>query len=121
MRKITDLTDIGYVRQKEQKGLGDAIYCAKKHICDEPFAVLLGDSISKGSTPCTKQLIDVYEKYCASAISLEEVPKEKVERYGTLKERKLKKTFIKMKNLLKSHWHTRHHPTWQLWDVMSLH
>ena len=79
------MADICYVRQKEQKGLGDAIYCAKKHIGGEPFAVLLGDSITKGPTPCTKQLIDVYEKYDSSAISLEAVPKEKVERYGIIK------------------------------------
>ena len=62
VREITDLADICYVRQKEQKGLGDAIYCAKKHIGGEPFAVLLGDSITKGPTPCTKQLIDVHNK-----------------------------------------------------------
>ena len=85
VRAITDLADICYVRQKEQKGLGDAIYCAKKHIGGEPFAVLLGDSITKGPTPCTKQLIDVHEKYDASAISLEAVPKHKVERYGIIK------------------------------------
>jgi UTP--glucose-1-phosphate uridylyltransferase len=52
IRKVTDLADICYVRQKEQKGLGDAIYCAKKHIGSEPFAVLLGDSITKGPIPC---------------------------------------------------------------------
>ena len=79
VRDITDLADICYVRQKEQKGLGDAIYCAKKHVGDEPFAVMLGDSITKGSTPCTKQLMDVHDKYGASAISLEAVPRKKVE------------------------------------------
>ena len=85
VRDISDLADICYVRQKDQKGLGDAINCAKKHVGGEPFAVLLGDSITKGPIPCTKQLIDVYEKYNASAISLEAVPKEKVERYGIIK------------------------------------
>ena len=85
IRKVTDLADICYVRQKEQKGLGDAIKCAQKHIGDEPFAVLLGDSITKGPQPCTKQLIDVYDKYKKSAISLEAVPKDKVERYGIIK------------------------------------
>lgn len=85
IRKVTDLADICYVRQKEQKGLGDAILCAQKHVGDEPFAVLLGDSITKGPTPCTKQLIDVYNKYQKSAISLEEVPRQKVERYGIIK------------------------------------
>ena len=78
VREITDLADICYVRQKEQKGLGDAIYCAKKHVGGEPFAVMLGDSITKGPVPCTKQLIDVHKKYGASAISLEAVPREKV-------------------------------------------
>ena len=85
VRDITDLADICYVRQKEQNGLGDAIHCAKKHIGGEAFAVMLGDSITKGPVPCTKQLIDVYEKYDSSAISLEAVPKSKVERYGIIK------------------------------------
>lgn len=85
VQDITGLADICYVRQKEQNGLGDAIACAEKHVQDEPFAVLLGDSITKGPVPCTKQLIDVYNKYEKSAISLEAVPKEKVERYGIIK------------------------------------
>lgn len=85
VQDITDFADICYIRQKEQKGLGDAIYCAKKHVGEEPFAVMLGDTITKGKTPCTKQLIDIYNKYEASAISLEKVPQEKVERYGIIK------------------------------------
>ena len=82
IRKVTDLADICYVRQKEQRGLGDAISCAKKHIGDEPFVVLLGDSITKGPTLCTKQLIDVYNKYQKPVISIREVPKEHVVKYG---------------------------------------
>ena len=85
VQDITGLADICYVRQREQNGLGDAIACAEKHVGDEPFAVLLGDSITKGPTPCTKQLIDVYNKYEKSAISLEAVPKDKVERYGIIR------------------------------------
>lgn len=84
VKNITDLADICYIRQKEQKGLGDAINCAKKHVGGEAFAVLLGDSITKGKTPCTKQLIDIHKKYDKSAISLEEVPQEKVSRYGII-------------------------------------
>ena len=82
---ISDLADIYYVRQKKQRGLGDAIYCAKKHVRDEPFAVMLGDTITKDIEPCTKQLINVYNKYNASAIAVEPVPSEKVERYGIIK------------------------------------
>lgn len=84
VRDITGLADICYVRQKNQNGLGDAISCAEKHIGDEAFAVLLGDSITKGPKPCTKQLIDVYNKYKSSVISLEAVPQDKIERYGII-------------------------------------
>ena len=81
---ISDLADIHFIRQKKQKGLGDAIYCAKKHVGDDPFVVMLGDTITKDTVPCTKQLIDIHEKYGKSVIALEEVPDEKVERYGIL-------------------------------------
>ena len=100
VREITDLADICYVRQKEQKGLGNAIYCAKKHIGGESFAVLLGDSITKGKVPCTKQLIDVYNKYDAPAISLEEVPMEKVERYGIIKGVEVEKDIYNIEKLV---------------------
>lgn len=100
IRDITDLADICYIRQKEQKGLGDAIYCARKHVGDEPFAVMLGDTITKGNTPCTKQLIDICNKYGASAISLEEVPMEKVERYGIIKGEEIEKDVYKINQLV---------------------
>jgi len=85
IKAISDLADIYYVRQKKQKGLGDAIYCAEKHVGNEAFAVMLGDTITKGTTPCTKRLIDVYNKYDASTIAVEQVSREKVERYGIIK------------------------------------
>ena len=81
---ISELADIHFIRQKKQKGLGDAIYCAKKHVGDDPFVVMLGDTITKDTVPCTKQLIDIYKKYGKSVIALEEVPDEKVERYGII-------------------------------------
>jgi UTP--glucose-1-phosphate uridylyltransferase len=85
VESISEIADIYYVRQKEQKGLGDAIYCARKHIDGEPFAVLLGDTITRSDVPCTKQLMDVHDKYGSSAIAVEEVPCDKVERYGIIK------------------------------------
>ena len=100
IRKVTNLADICYVRQKEQKGLGDAIKCAQRHIGEEPFAVLLGDSITRGPTPCTRQLIDTYEKYKKSAISLEEVPMEKVERYGIIKGKQVEPNIYKIDQLV---------------------
>lgn len=100
IQDITDLADITYVRQKEQKGLGDAIYCARKHIGGEPFAVMLGDTITKGDVPCTKQLIDVYKKYNSSAIAVERVPDEKVERYGIIDGRPVEDTVYKINKLV---------------------
>ena len=100
IKAISDLADIYYVRQKKQLGLGDAIYCAEKHVGDEPFAVMLGDTITKGNTPCTKQLIDVYNKYQSSAIAVESVPCEKVERYGIIKGSEIEDSLYKIEELV---------------------
>lgn len=100
VKAISNLADIYYVRQKKHAGLGDAIYYAKKHVEDEPFVVMLGDTITKGKIPCTKQLIDVYNKYEASAIAVEEVPCEKVERYGIIKGKELEKSLYKIEELI---------------------
>jgi UTP--glucose-1-phosphate uridylyltransferase len=83
--KISNLANIHFVWQKEMNGLGDAIRYARDHIGNEPFAVLLGDTlISSKGKPITKQLIDVYERYHGSVVALEEVPLEKVNRYGII-------------------------------------
>jgi UTP--glucose-1-phosphate uridylyltransferase len=82
---ISELADIHFIRQKEQKGLGDAVYTARKYVGDEPFCVLLGDTVTVSDTPCTKQLIDIYEKYQSSVIAVEKVRKEEIERYGIVK------------------------------------
>ncbi|KMK78348.1 UTP--glucose-1-phosphate uridylyltransferase GalU [Alkalihalobacillus pseudalcaliphilus] len=78
----TSKVDIHYIRQKEPKGLGHAVWCARKFIGDEPFAVLLGDDIVQAEVPCTKQLINVYEKTGASVIGVQTVPEEETHRYG---------------------------------------
>lgn len=87
IQSIADLADIHFIRQKEPLGLGHAIYCARKHVGDEPFAVLLGDIISDAEVPCTKQLIDAHKKYGCSVIGLYEVPGERIESYGVIKGR----------------------------------
>ena len=97
---ISELADIYYVRQKKQKGLGDAISCAKKHIDGDPFAVLLGDTIAQSNVPCTKQLMNVYDKYESSVIAIEEVPDEKVERYGIIKGSKIGDSLYKIEDLV---------------------
>jgi len=85
VREISNMADIHYIRQKEPKGLGHAIYCAKKFIGNEPFAVLLGDDIVRSEVPCLKQLINVYERYRVSILGVQEVKKEEVSRYGIVK------------------------------------
>jgi len=97
---ISEMADIYYVRQKKQKGLGDAILCAKKHIDGQPFAVLLGDTISQSTVPCTKQLLDVHEKYNASAIAIERVPYDKIERYGIIKGQKVEDSVYKIEDMV---------------------
>ena len=82
VRKITNLAEVCYVRQKDINGLGDAIACAEKHVQDEPFAVLLGDSITRSNAPLTKQLIDVFNKYNKSTVAIREVSPDRVNRHG---------------------------------------
>lgn len=89
IRHIADMANIHYVRQKEINGLGDAIYYARFHTGNEPFVVLLGDTIISSSIPVTQQLIDVYEQYRSSIIAVEKVPMEKVSRYGIVGGKKL--------------------------------
>ncbi|WP_457549430.1 UTP--glucose-1-phosphate uridylyltransferase GalU [Archaeoglobus sp.] len=78
--KILSDVNIYFVRQREQKGLGDAVRYAEAFVDDEPFALLLGDTITL--PPCTKELIEVYRQYKTSIIAVEEVPKDKVSLYG---------------------------------------
>lgn len=82
VRKATELTDIHYIRQKEPRGLGHAIWCARKFIGDEPFAVLLGDDIVQAEVPCLKQMMDVFERVQGSVLAVKKVPDEEVFRYG---------------------------------------
>ncbi len=98
--KLADLAHIHYIRQREAKGLGHAIYCARKHIGDEPFAVLLGDTITLTETPCTRKLWQILEEYEASAIAVEEVPWEKVSQYGIIKGSQVAEDIFKIEDLV---------------------
>lgn len=85
VQKISNLANIHYIRQKEPKGLGDAILCAKSFVGDEPFAVLLGDDIIKSEKPCLGQLIEVFNRYHTSVVGVQQVPEEQVSKYGIIK------------------------------------
>jgi UTP--glucose-1-phosphate uridylyltransferase len=86
VRRVSNLANIHFIRQKEMRGLGDAISLARHHIGNEPFAVLLGDTLLRtgNDTPVTKQLLDVYDRYHETVVALEEVPMERVSRYGVI-------------------------------------
>jgi UTP--glucose-1-phosphate uridylyltransferase len=84
VQDISSLVNVYYIRQKEPRGLPDAISKAEKHVDDEPFAVLLGDDIIKSNIPCIKQLIDVSYKFESSVIAAQEVPINKISNYGSI-------------------------------------
>lgn len=84
VRAVSDLADIHYIRQKTPRGLGDAVYCARKHVGDEPFVVMLGDTVNVSDVPVVRQLMDVYEEYGHSVIAVEAVPEHKIEDYGII-------------------------------------
>ncbi|MGD6794199.1 UTP--glucose-1-phosphate uridylyltransferase GalU [Metabacillus indicus] len=79
---ISELANIHYIRQKEPLGLGHAIYCARRFIGNEPFAVMLGDDIVQSDVPCLKQLIDVYDQFQSTVIGVQKVKPEDVSKYG---------------------------------------
>lgn len=86
VREISDMVDIHYIRQKEPKGLGHAISCAKTFVGNEPFAVLLGDDlIYNEEKPCLKQLIDCYNEYNTSILGVQTVDVKDVDKYGIIK------------------------------------
>lgn len=82
VQNISNLVNIHYIRQKEPRGLGHAIYCAKAFIDNEPFAVLLGDDIVDSEVPCLKQMLNVFEEYNTTIIGVQRVPETDVSKYG---------------------------------------
>jgi UTP--glucose-1-phosphate uridylyltransferase len=84
LKDISSLVDVHYIRQKEPLGLPDALRTAEKHIGDDPFAVLLGDDIIASKIPCINQLINIFYRYKSSIIAVQNVPKEKISRYGSV-------------------------------------
>ncbi|WP_050184480.1 UTP--glucose-1-phosphate uridylyltransferase GalU [Domibacillus robiginosus] len=84
VRYSTNLANIHYIRQKEPKGLGHAVWCARNFIGNEPFAVLLGDDIVLSDTPCLRQLINIYEETQSSVIGVQSVPNKETHRYGII-------------------------------------
>jgi len=99
IRRTADMANIFYVRQKETKGLGHAIWRAKDFVGDEPFAVLLGDDIMRAEEPVTKQLIDAAVKYGASCVGTQAVADDAVGRYSSLKIEPLEETVYRVTDM----------------------
>ena len=76
VRSISDMIDVSYMRQKEALGLGHAVLRAKELVGNEPFAVVLADDVIEAETPCLRQLLDIYEFFCAPVLAVMEVPPE---------------------------------------------
>lgn len=85
IRKVADMADVYFVRQKETKGLGHAVWRAKSFVGNEPFAILLGDDIMLSETPVLKQLVDAAEANSCSAIAIREFPGEEICKYSSVK------------------------------------
>ena len=95
------MVDIHYIRQKEPKGLGHAIHCAKTFVGNEPFAVLLGDDVVDSKTkPCLKQLIDCFSEYNTTILGVQEVPEENVSKYGIVNGIHIEGNVYKVKDLV---------------------
>lgn len=82
IQRISDLADIVYIRQKEQRGVGHAVLQARDVVGDEPFALLFPDDVVLSDVPVTKQMMDVFDQHGGSVIAVEQVPDEQVESYG---------------------------------------
>jgi len=103
VRTISNMANIHYIRQKEPKGLGHAIHCAKSFVGDEPFAVLLGDDVvytDAKEKPCLKQLIDCYDEYKSSVLGVQVVEHKNVSKYGIVDGIDIEDRVLKVKDLV---------------------
>lgn len=101
VKDISDMVDIHYIRQKEPKGLGHAIYCAKTFVGDEPFAVMLGDDVVyNDETPCLKQLMDCYNEYKTTILGVQTVAKDQVDKYGIVDGKHIENGVYKVRSLV---------------------
>ena len=100
VRGISDMVDIHYIRQKEPRGLGHAIHCAKSFVGNEPFAVMLGDDVVDSEIPCLKQLIDCFNEYKTTILGVQTVSPENVNKYGIIDGIPIENRVYKVKRLV---------------------
>lgn len=100
VKDISKLANIYFIRQKEPRGLGHAINCAKSFVGNEPFAVMLGDDIVDSKEPCLKQLINCFNEYKTSILGVQSVADNDVSKYGIIKDLKIENRVHKVKDLI---------------------
>jgi len=100
LRDISDMANIRFVRQKEQKGLGHAVYCVKNMIGDGQFAVLLGDDLMRSNVPVIGQLISDAERFSCSVVGVKEVSEEAVQKYCTLEIVPVEERLFEVKSMI---------------------
>lgn len=100
VRRISNMVEIHYVRQKEPLGLGHAIFCARKFVGDEPFAVMLGDDVIVSKKPCLGQLMDVHRECQGSVVGVQRVNTADVSKYGIVEHHGVYTRTLRVKDLV---------------------
>lgn len=100
VQDISNLVDIHYIRQKEARGLGQAVNCARTFVGNEPFAVMLGDDVVDSEKPCLKQLIEVFDVYKSSVLGVQKVSMNDVNKYGIVDYRAVGERLFHVQNLV---------------------
>jgi len=89
VQRIADMVTFCYIRQKKALGLGHAVLTAKRVVGEEPFATLLGDDIIDAEVPVLKQMMQVYQRFSASILAIQKVPKTQTQHYGIIDAKKI--------------------------------
>lgn len=100
LKSIASLANITFIRQKEARGLGHAVLCAKTFAGNDPFAVLYGDDIIFSKTPVTKQLMNVYDEFSLPAVGVKAVTKEQIVKYCSLKVENIRDNIYKVYDMI---------------------
>lgn len=98
--RISNLANISYIRQKEAKGLGHAVLCAKSFVGNEPFAVLYGDDVIRAEYPVCRQLCDAYEEFGLGVVGIKEVSQEAIQRYSSMQVEKVRDNLFKISDMI---------------------
>lgn len=100
VRAISELAEISYIRQKEQLGLGHAVWVTRNLVGNEPFAVILSDDIIDSEVPCLRQMVGVFERYGGSVLAVERVPRSEIGSYGVIAATKIADRVYRVEDLV---------------------